>query len=73
MAQRVRSWTVQNEMRGVLGRVSTGAAERIFDSYNDLQHCILNNESHDTGNNIKPNQTDDMFEPNETGITLIQM
>ena len=24
--QRVRSWTVQNEMRGVLGRVSEGAA-----------------------------------------------
>ena len=24
--QRVRSWTVQNEMRGVLGRVYTGAA-----------------------------------------------
>ena len=33
-AQRVRSWTVQNEMRGVLGRVSTGAARRILDSTN---------------------------------------
>ena len=33
-AQRVRSWTVQNEMRGVLGRVSTGAAGRILDSVN---------------------------------------
>ena len=32
--QRVRSWTVQNEMRGVLGRVSAGAAGRIFDSTN---------------------------------------
>ena len=32
--QRVRTWTVQNEMRGVLGRVSTGAAARIFDSAN---------------------------------------
>ena len=32
--QRVRSWTVQNEMRGVLGRVLTGAAERILDSAN---------------------------------------
>ena len=32
--QRVRSWTVQNEMRGVLGRVSTGAAGRILDSAN---------------------------------------
>ena len=32
--QRVRSWTVQNEMRGVLGRVSAGAAERILDSAN---------------------------------------
>ena len=31
--QRVRSWTVQNEMRDVLGRVSTGAA-RILDSAN---------------------------------------
>ena len=25
-AQRARSWTVQNEMRGVLGRVSASAA-----------------------------------------------
>ena len=33
-AQRVRNWTVQNEMRGVLGRVSTGAAGRILDSAN---------------------------------------
>ena len=33
-AQRIRSWTVQNEMRGVLGRVSTGAAGRILDSAN---------------------------------------
>ena len=33
-AQRVRTWTVQNEMRGVLGRVSTGAAGRILDSSN---------------------------------------
>ena len=31
-AQRVRSWAVQNEMRGVLGRVSAGAAGRILDS-----------------------------------------
>ena len=30
--RRVRSWTVQNEMRGVLGRVSTGAAGRILNS-----------------------------------------
>ena len=34
VAQIVRSWTVQNEMRGVLGRVSTGAARRILDSAN---------------------------------------
>ena len=34
MAQRVRSWTVQNEMKDVLGRVSTGAAGRILDSAN---------------------------------------
>ena len=32
--QRVHSWTVQNEMRGVLGRVSAGAAGRILDSAN---------------------------------------
>ena len=32
--QRVRSWTVQNEIRGVLGRVSAGAAGRILDSAN---------------------------------------
>ena len=33
-AQRVRSWTVQNEMRGVLGRLSSGVARRIPDSAN---------------------------------------
>ena len=33
-AQRVRSWTEQNEIRGVLGRVSTGAAGRILNSAN---------------------------------------
>ena len=33
-AQRVRSWTVQYEMRGVLGRVSAGAGGRILDSAN---------------------------------------
>ena len=33
-AQRVRSWTVQNEMRGVLGRVFAGIAGRIVDSTN---------------------------------------
>ena len=31
---RVRSWTVQNEMRDVLGRVSAGAAGRILHSAN---------------------------------------
>ena len=30
----VRSWTVQNEMRDVLGRVSTGAAGRVLNSAN---------------------------------------
>ena len=34
VAPRVRSWTVQNEMRGVLGRVSTCTAGRILDSAN---------------------------------------
>ena len=33
-AQRVPSWTVQNEMRSVLGRLSTGAAATILDSAN---------------------------------------
>ena len=32
--QRVRSWTVQNEMRGVLERVSTGDAGRALNSAN---------------------------------------
>ena len=31
-AYRVRSWIVENEMRGVLGRVSTGAAGKPLDS-----------------------------------------
>ena len=35
--QRVRSWTVQNEMRDVLGRVSASAARRIFDSSNSRE------------------------------------
>ena len=33
-ALRVRSWTVQNEMKGVLGRMTAGAAGRILDSAN---------------------------------------
>ena len=33
-AQRDRSWTMQNEMRGVLGRVFARAAGRILDSAN---------------------------------------
>ena len=33
-AQRVRSWTEQNEIRGVLGRVSAGAAGRVLNSAN---------------------------------------
>ena len=33
-AQTVRSWTVQNEMRGILCRVTAGAAGRILDSAN---------------------------------------
>ena len=33
-AQRVRIWTVQNEIRSVLGRMSAGAAGRILDSAN---------------------------------------
>ena len=34
MAQRVHSWKMQNEMRGVLGRVPASAAGRILDSAN---------------------------------------
>ena len=33
-AKRVRSWTVQNERRGVLERVSAGATGRILDFSN---------------------------------------
>ena len=33
-AQRVRSWTVQNDVSGDVGRVSAGAAGRILDSAN---------------------------------------
>ena len=33
-AQRVRTWAVQNEMRGVVRRVSTGDVGRILDSAN---------------------------------------
>ena len=36
-AQRVRSWTVQNGMRGVLGRASAGAASRNLGSANDRE------------------------------------
>ena len=39
--QRVRSWTVQNEIRGVLGRVSAGSTERIFDSASFRQIRVL--------------------------------
>ena len=35
--QRVRSWTVQNEMRGILERVSAGAAGGIIDSVNSKE------------------------------------
>ena len=35
--QKVRSWTVQNEMRGILGLVSASAARRIFDSANSRE------------------------------------
>ena len=35
VAQRVRSWTVHSEMRGVLGRVSVGAAVK------DSRFCKL--------------------------------
>ena len=37
---RVRGWTVQNEMRGVLRQVSAGAAGRILDSVNPREISI---------------------------------
>ena len=40
-AQRVRSWTVQNEMRGVLGRMFAGAAERFLDSANPRERIQM--------------------------------
>ena len=33
-AERVQSWTVKNEMRGVLGRASADAVGKILDSAN---------------------------------------
>ena len=36
-AQEVLSWTVQNEMRGVLGQVSAGTAGRIRDFANSRE------------------------------------
>ena len=33
-AQRVRSWAMKNDMRGIRGRVFAGAAGRILDSAN---------------------------------------
>ena len=38
--QRVRSWTVQNEMRGVLRRVSAGAGGRTRDSANSRDKSL---------------------------------
>ena len=35
--KKVRNWTVQNEMRGVLGRVSARAAGRFLDSTNRIE------------------------------------
>ena len=35
--QRVRSWTMQNQLRGVIGRVSASAARRIFDFFNSRE------------------------------------
>ena len=58
-AQRVLSWIVQNEMRSVLGRVSAGAAGRIFDSANlreirsltvGCAHCSVDERKHSEHN-----------------------
>ena len=35
--QRVRSWTMHNEMKGALGRVSADAAKRILGSANSKE------------------------------------
>ena len=35
--QRVLSWTLENEMRGVLRRVSAGATGRILNSANPIE------------------------------------
>ena len=52
--QRVCSWIVQNEMKGVLGRVSAGTAGRIVDSANPREikslregcvHCSKDREN----------------------------
>ena len=40
-AQRVPSWIVQNEMRGVLGRMFAGAAGRILDSTNSREITVF--------------------------------
>ena len=53
-AQRVHSWTVQNEMSGVLGRVSAGTARKILDSANPRDknltegyvHCSVDEREH---------------------------
>ena len=37
MAQKVCRWTVQNEIRGVLGPMSANAARRILDSANPIE------------------------------------
>ena len=36
-AQKVHSWTVQNEIKDVLGRVFAGAAGRVLDSGNPTE------------------------------------
>ena len=51
--QRVRSWTVQNKMRGVLERVSAGAAEKALYSANSRENTAIVTRKHRTGQGHK--------------------
>ena len=56
-AQRVRSWTVNTEMRSVLERVSASAAGRILDSANSkLIGCVRCSEDERDCTNQQPPQ-----------------
>ena len=50
-AQRVRSWTVQNEMRGAFGRMTTDAARRILKSANFVDARVVRCSKEERGHN----------------------